>query len=165
MKYPVQSFRFLRSFSIPILAVLLFASSVWVFRQFANGEKHLAPEAELPGQSAEITSQMSQQPLLFVENRGQWDPAAKFMARTDNFSAWFENDAIILQQEHSNGEMPVGINKYSIASSTRALTCGYGKPEDSWNMIFCYPPEPIPDGSSFTAKALKDWKSTKTDRC
>jgi hypothetical protein len=104
MKYPVQSFRFLRSFSIPMLAVLLFASSVWVFRQFANGEKHLAPEAELPGQSAEITSQMSQQPLLFVENRGQWDPAAKFMARTDNFSAWFENDAIILQQEHSNGE-------------------------------------------------------------
>ena len=37
--------------------------------------------------------------LVFLENRGQWDDVAKFVARNGWMSAWFEKDAFTLQLE------------------------------------------------------------------
>jgi len=58
------------------------------------------------GKTAETTSELAlpQSRLIFLENRGQWDEKAKFVARNGWMSAWFERDAFTLQLEKPDAE-------------------------------------------------------------
>ncbi|MEW5985892.1 MAG: SBBP repeat-containing protein [Chloroflexota bacterium] len=55
----------------------------------ADGQPPAAPNLESPFSNL-------QSPLLFIENQGQWEPAARFQARSGNMTLWLADDALWL---------------------------------------------------------------------
>jgi len=51
------------------------------------------------GENAGSAAMLSRLPLAFVENRGQWDTPARFVARRGGMTARVEKDALVLQLE------------------------------------------------------------------
>ncbi|HKB16192.1 MAG TPA: hypothetical protein VKF62_09000, partial [Planctomycetota bacterium] len=56
-----------------------------------------APEGGEVGQTASGSDMLARLPLAFVENRGQWDTPARFVARRAGLVVRIEEDALVLQ--------------------------------------------------------------------
>src|SRR4051812_33171979 len=92
--------RFLKIIVVFLLLVLgIQLSSVDQPRLSHLGASDQAPNLPLLGRQPELGDLPGQAglPLDFIPNRGQWDPAVKFVARKNGLSATFERDSIQLQ--------------------------------------------------------------------
>ncbi len=61
-------------------------------------------QSRVDGQDSFGSAMLAGLPLAFVENRGQWDARARFMARQGGMATWFETDAMTLQLRKQGAE-------------------------------------------------------------
>lgn len=78
---------------------------------------------------------LSRLPLTFVENKGQWDTQAKFVAQRGNMAVRFEKDAFTLQMEKHNQDRVKGVAVRMAfeGASEKATLEGEGKQEGRYN--------------------------------
>lgn len=64
-----------------------------------------------PERDVSASSMLAGLPVAFIENQGQWDARARFMARRGGMVAWFEEDALTLQlrKDESEGSVSTAV--------------------------------------------------------
>jgi len=84
--------------ALSVFAFVIFAFNVWR-EERADSRCCLA---DIISHTESILAHPGQRRISFIENRGQWNTSAKFRARNGNTTAWFENNAIVLQHQSQN---------------------------------------------------------------
>ena len=114
-----------------MLAVLVISSMIGPLSADGPSPPHpSAPESAVTDSTAAGVS-LSELPVDFVENRGQWDPSIVFAARNGTASAAFERDGI--QLDLGSGK-PVGL-AFEGAASSATLT-GEDERPSVYNFVF-----------------------------
>ena len=72
------------SFGLLALAAAAFAGTPAEAKKAAQGSMDMA----------QAKQRMAENSRKFMANAGQWDPRAKFVARTGNVNVWLDNDGI-----------------------------------------------------------------------
>jgi len=88
-----------------------------------------------PALASNVQGGLIRLPLTFVENQGQWDSPARFVAQKGNMAVRFEKDAFTLQMENRDGDRVKGVAVRMAfeGASEKATLEGEGKQEGRYN--------------------------------